>query len=127
MESQERQSVTDNVENLADIKEFLQNTFIEKRFQVFHARRPVKAREERDEKVAKWLHKVHTLGPQFREAALLNCSERTRESILDFSDHLRKICFIQGLASYRIQTMMRNRNYKNFDIAETALVEESAL
>ena len=35
---------------------------------------------------------------------------------------------MQGLASDRIQTIVRSRNYRNFDeIAETALVEESAI
>ena len=44
------------------------------------------------------------------------------------SDRLRNICFVQGLASDRIQTIVRSRNYCNFDeIAETALVEESAI
>ena len=34
---------------------------------------------------------------------------------------------MQGLASDRIQTLVRSRNYRNFDeIAETALVEGSA-
>jgi len=47
---------------------------------------------------------------------------------LDLSDCLRNICFIQGLASDRIQMIVRSRNYQNFDeIAETALVEESAI
>ena len=47
---------------------------------------------------------------------------------MGFSDRLRNICFIQGLASDRIQTIVRNRNYQNFDeIAETAVVEESAM
>lgn len=44
------------------------------------------------------------------------------------ADQLRNICFIQGLASDRIQTIVRSRNYQHFDeIAETALVEESAI
>jgi hypothetical protein len=77
-----------------------------------------------DEKVADWIHKIQNLGSQFREAALLNCSEVAREGILDLSDRLRKICFIQGLASDRIQMIVRSRIYQNFDeIAETALVE----
>ena len=47
---------------------------------------------------------------------------------MDLSDQLCNICFIQGLASDRIQTIVRSRNYQNFDeIAETALVEESAI
>ena len=35
---------------------------------------------------------------------------------------------MQGLTSDHIQTIVRSRNYRNFDeIAETALVEESAI
>ena len=68
------------------------------------------------------------MGSQFREAALLNCNEGAREGILDLSDRLRNICFVQGLASDRIQTIVRSRNHDDFDeIAETALVEESAI
>ena len=48
--------------------------------------------------------------------------------ILDLSDRLRNICFVQGLASDLIQTIVRSRNYRNFDeITETALVEQSAI
>ena len=44
------------------------------------------------------------------------------------SDRLRNICFVQGLASDRIQTIARSRDYRDFDkIAETALIEESAI
>lgn len=47
---------------------------------------------------------------------------------MDLSDRLRNICFVQGLASDHIQIIVRSRNYRNFDeIAETALVEESAI
>ena len=78
--------------------------------------------------VADWIHKIQNLGSQFREAALLNCSEGARQGILDLSERLRNICFIQGLASDRIQTIVRSGNYQNSDkIAETALVEESAI
>jgi hypothetical protein len=44
---------------------------------------------------------------------------------LDLSDRLRNICFVQGLGSDRIQTIVRSRNFD--EIAETALVEESAI
>jgi len=41
---------------------------------------------------------------------------------------LRNICFLQGLPLDRIQTIVRSRNYHNFDeIAETALVDERAI
>lgn len=75
-----------------------------------------------------WIHKIQTLGSRLREAALLNCSEGARDGILDLSDHLRNICFIQGPASGLIQTIVRSRNYQHSDeIAETAIVAESAI
>ena len=82
--------------------EFLPNTYTEKRTLEFHASQLFKARQGKDEKVAEWIHKIQTLGSQFREAALLNFREGVREGILDMSDRLRNICFIQGLASNRI-------------------------
>ena len=72
--------------------------------------------------------RIETLGSQFRKSTLLNCSDGAREVILDLSDRLRNICFVHGLASNRIQTIVRSRNYRNFyEIAETTLVEESAI
>jgi hypothetical protein len=78
--------------------------------------------------VADWIHKIQTFGLQFHEAASINCNKGAREGILDLSDRLHNICFIQGLASDRIETIVRSRNYQHFDeIAETALVEESTI
>jgi hypothetical protein len=86
------------------------------------------AARQKKEKIADWIQRIQSLGSNFREAALLNCKEGAREGILDLSDRLRNICFVQGLASDRIQTIVRSRNYDDFDeIAETALVEESAI
>ena len=117
-----------NLNSWPELKEFLQNSYIEKRTLDFHASQLFKAKQGREEKVTDWIHKIQTLGSQFREAALLNCSDGAREGIWDLADRLRNICFIQGLASDRIQTIVRSRNYQNFDeIAETALVEESAI
>ena len=117
-----------NLNNLSELKEFLQNSYIEKRTLDFHASQLFKAKQGKDERVTHWIHNIQTLGSQFREAALLNCNDGAREGILDLADRLRNICFIQGLASDRIQTIVRSRNYQTFDeIAETALVEESAI
>jgi hypothetical protein len=49
---------------------------------------------------------------------------------LTLANKLRKksICFVQGLYSDRIETIMKSRNYENFDeIAEIALEEDSAI
>ena len=117
-----------NLDNWAKLKEFLRNSYIEKRTLDYHASQLFKAKQGKDERVTDWVQKIQTLGSQFREAALLNCSESAREGILDLSDRLRNICFVQGIASDRIQTRVRSRNYQSFDeIAETALVEESAI
>jgi hypothetical protein len=44
------------------------------------------------------------------------------------SDRLRNICYVQGLVSDQIQTIVRGKNYRHFDkFAETALVEKSAI
>lgn len=117
-----------NLANWVDLKEFLQNAYIEKRTLDFHASQLFKANQGKDENVTDWIQRIQTLGSQFREAALLNCRDSAREGILDLADRLRNICFVQGLASDRIQTIVRSRNYQTFDdIAETALSEESAI
>jgi hypothetical protein len=117
-----------NLNNWVDLREFLQNFYIEKRTLDFYASQLFKAKQGKDERVTDWIHRIQTLGSQFREAALLNCNDRTREGILDLADRLRNICFVQGLASDRIQTIVLSRKYQNFDeIVETALVEKSAV
>jgi len=47
--------------------------------------------------------------------------------IVALADKLRNICFVQGISSGRIQTIVRSRSENSFDeIAERAL-EESAI
>jgi hypothetical protein len=86
-----------------ELKEFLKNSYIEKRNLDFHASQLFRARQGKDE-VTEWIKIILTLGSQFCEAALLNCSEGARKSILDLSDCLRNICLIQGLASDQTET-----------------------
>ena len=116
------------LDNWVELKEFLKNSYIEKRTLDFHASQLFAAKGRKDVRVVDWIQRIQLLGWQFEEAALLNCSEGAREGILDLSDRLQNICFVQGLGSNRIQTIMRSRNYGNFDeIVETSLVEESAI
>jgi len=59
---------------------------------------------------------------------LQDCEQDERAGTLTLAEKLRNICFVQGLYSDRIQTIVRSRNYCSFDdIAETALEEESAI
>jgi hypothetical protein len=86
-----------NLDSWTEIKEFLQNSYIKKRTLDYHASQLFKARQGKDERVTDWIQRVQTQGSQ-----LLNCSEGAREGILDLSDRLRNICFVQGLVSKRI-------------------------
>lgn len=102
----------------------LQNADIEKWTLDFHASQFFKTRQRKDKTVMEWIHKIQILGSLFCETALLDCSEGAQEGIMDLSDHLHNIYFIQGLTSDRIQKVW-SRNYQNFnEKAETALVEE---
>jgi hypothetical protein len=103
-----------NLENWDELKEFLCNSCIEKRTLDFHASQLFKARQGKDEKVAGWIQIIQPLGSHFHESALLDCCEGAREGILDLSDRLQNICFLHGLASDRIQTIVRTWNYHNF-------------
>jgi hypothetical protein len=117
-----------SLENWDDLKEFLNNTYTEKRTLDFHANQLFSTRQAKAESVSNWIQRAQELGSRFREAALQDCEPEEKPGILNLADKLRNICFIQGLYSDRIQTIVRSRNYVNFDdIAETALEEECAI
>lgn len=117
-----------NLDSWVEVREFLRNTFLEKRTLDFHANQLFQAKQGKTESVSEWVQNIQTLGSKFREVALMDCAEEERAGILTLSDKLRNICFVQGLLSDRIQTIVRSRNHDHFDdIAETALEEESAI
>ena len=116
-----------NLENWDELKEFLKNTYTEKRTLDYHANQLFSTKQSKAESVSDWIQRVQKLGSKFREAALQDCEQDERAGILTLADKLRNICFVQGLHSDRIQTIVRSRNHSGFDdIAETALEEESA-
>jgi hypothetical protein len=117
-----------NLENWEELKEFLKNTYTEKRTLDYHANRLFSSKQSKAESVSEWIQHVQKLGSKFREAALQDCKQDERAGILKLADKLRNICLIQGLYSDRIQTIVRSRNHSSFDdIVETALEEESAI
>jgi hypothetical protein len=117
-----------NLENWRELREFLKNTYTEKRTLDYHANQLFSTKQTKGESVSEWIQRIQKLGSKFREAALQDCEQEERAGILTLSDRLRNICFVQGLYSDRIQTIVRSRNHDHFDeIAETALEEESAI
>lgn len=101
-----------NLESWDELKEFLKNTYIEKRTLDFHANQLFWARQNKSENISEWIQKIQTLGSKFRESALQDCTKEERAGILTLADKLRKICFIQGLCSDRIQTIVRSRKFR---------------
>jgi len=83
-----------NLANWAELKDFIKNSYTDKRTLDFHASHLFKARQVTDEQIAEWIHRIQTLGSQFREYALINCSDGARDGILDLSDRLRNMCFL---------------------------------
>jgi hypothetical protein len=69
-----------------ELKEILKNSYIKKRTLDFHESQLYKAKQGKDENIAEWIQRIQTLGSQFRESALLNCSDGAREGMLDLSD-----------------------------------------
>jgi hypothetical protein len=117
-----------NLETWEELKEFLKNTNTEKRTLDYHANELFSTKQTKVETVSDWIQRVQKLGSKFREAALQDCEPEERAGVLTLTDKLRNICFIQGLYSDRIQTIVRSKHHANFDeIAETALEEESAI
>jgi hypothetical protein len=117
-----------NLENLEELKEFLKNTYTEKRTLDYHANQLFSTKQSKGESVSDWIQRVQKLGSKFREAALQDCEQDEKAGILTLADKLRNICFVQGLYSDRLQSIVRSRNHASFDdIAETALEEEIAI
>jgi len=117
-----------NLETWEELKEFLKNTYTKKRTLDYRANQLFNTKLSKAERVSEWIHRIRKLGSKFREAALQDCLQDERAHIFTLADKLRNICFVQGLYSNIIQTIVRSRNHSSFDdIAETALEEESAI
>ena len=51
-----------NLDNWAELKEFLRNSYIEKRTLDYHASQLFRAKQGKDERVTDWVQKIQTLG-----------------------------------------------------------------
>jgi hypothetical protein len=124
-----REKATNKIfSELGRIQKFLKNTYTEKKTLHYHANSLFITKQSKAGSVSEWIERVQKLGSKFRETALQDCEQDERAGILTLADKLRKICFVRWLYADRIKTIVRSRNYSSFyDIAETALEEESAI
>jgi hypothetical protein len=87
-----------NLENWEEVREFLKNTYTEKRTLDYHANQLFSTKQSKAENVSEWIQRVQKLGSKFREYALQDCEPDE----MTLADKLRNICFVQGLYSDRI-------------------------
>jgi len=81
-----------NLENLEELKEFLKNTYTEKRTLDYHANQLFSTKQSKAKGVSEWIQRIQNLGSKFREAALQDCEQDERAGILTLADKLRNIC-----------------------------------
>ena len=93
------------MESWDELKEFLKNTYTEKRTLDYHANQLFSTKQSKAESVSDWIQRVRKLGSKFREAAPQDCEQDERAGILTLADKLRNICFVQGLHSDRIKQL----------------------
>ena len=113
-----------NLENLEHLKAFLKNTYTEKRTLDFHATQLFGAKQSENESISEWIQNIQRLSSKFKEAALQDCENDERIGIVALADKLRNICFVQGISSDRIQTIVCSTNSINgstFDEIEERL------
>jgi hypothetical protein len=56
-----------NLENWEELKEFLNNMYMEKRMLDYHANQLFSTKQSKAEGVSEWIQRVQTLGSRFRE------------------------------------------------------------
>jgi hypothetical protein len=71
-----------NLENWEELKEFLKNTYTEKRTLDYHSNQLFSTKQSKAESVSEWIQRVQKLGSKFREAALQDCEQDERAGIL---------------------------------------------
>ena len=84
-------------------------------------------KQGKSESISEWIQNIQRLSSKFREATLQDCEDDERVGIVALADKLRNICFVQGIFSDRIQTIVRSRNSSTFDETVGRALEESAL
>jgi hypothetical protein len=122
--------VPDLTETWADVKAILEKNFAVRRTLDYYAwRRMFNSRQGNEESVSAWAGRIDALQAEFREWAYGECARDEAKGALALIDHLARACFVQGLASDRIRTIVRARGEATLlsTCIDVALEEESAI
>jgi hypothetical protein len=87
------------------------------------------ARQEKGESVTSWGSRIDEMQTELREAARRVCKPEEIQGAVGLIGHLGKACFVQGLQSERIQTVVRSRGESILlsQAVEISLEEEGAI
>ena len=83
-----------NLENWEELREFLKNTYTEKRTLDYHANQLFSTKQRKTESVSECIKRVQKLGSKFREASLQDSDKDKEADIQTLADKLRNICFV---------------------------------
>jgi hypothetical protein len=121
--------VRDLTHTWALVKGILEENYAVRRTLDYYACRMFSARQERGESVASWGNRIDEMQTELREAARRVCKPDEIQGAVGLIGHLGKACFVQGLQSERIQTIVRSRGESILlsQAVEISLEEEGAI
>ena len=121
--------VRDLTHTWALVKGILEENYAIRRTLDFYACKMFSARQEKYESVASWGSRIDEMQTELREAARRICRPEEILGAVGLICHLGKACFVQGLNSERIQTIVRSRgeSISLSQAVEISLEEECAL
>jgi hypothetical protein len=122
--------VPDLTETWADVKAILEKNYAVRRTLDYYAwRRMFNSRQGKEESVSAWAGRIDALQAEFKEWAYGECARDEAKGALALIDRLARGCFVQGLASDRIRTIVRARGEATLlsTCIDIALEEESAI
>ena len=101
--------VRDLTHTWALVKGILEENYAVRRTLDYYACKMFSARKEKNESVASWENRIDEMQTELREAAKRVCTPEEIRGAVGLIGHLGKACFIQGLSSERIQTIVRSK------------------
>jgi hypothetical protein len=121
--------VRDLTHTWALVKGILEEYYAVRRTLDFYACRMFSARQEKGESVASWGSRIDEMPSELREAARRVCRPEGIQGAVGLIGHLGKACFVQGLQSGRIQTIVRSTGESVLlsQAVEISLEEEGAI
>jgi hypothetical protein len=121
--------VRDLTHTWALVKGILEENYAVRRTLDYYACKMFSARQEKNESVASWGNRIDEMHTELREAARRVCKPEEILGAVGLICHLGKTCFIPGLNSERIQTIVRSRgeSITLSQAVEVSLEEECAI